>query len=235
MKKKLIVNADDFGLSPGVNKGIIETYLNGILSSTTLMVNQPYAEHAIELYKNYNGLGLGIHLTFDKGKALYGISSLTDDEGNFKKYPLLLKSAKKDDFINEIEAQILKFKELCGKMPTHMDSHHHIHIKLQEAFEAVEIISKKYNLKYRKNDELIGEFYENNVSLNEFYSLINAKNTETIEFMCHPAVVDIPLLETSSYTYKREEELKILINSQVKDFIKDNYILMSYDEKIKNI
>ncbi len=39
MKKKLIVNADDFGLSPGVNKGIIEAYLNGILSSTTLMVN----------------------------------------------------------------------------------------------------------------------------------------------------------------------------------------------------
>ncbi|MGL5625872.1 ChbG/HpnK family deacetylase, partial [Cetobacterium sp.] len=97
MKKKLIVNADDFGLSPGVNKGIIETYLNGILSSTTLMVNQPYAEHAIELYKNYDGLGLGIHLTFDKGKALYGISSLTDSDGNFKKYPLLLKSAKKED------------------------------------------------------------------------------------------------------------------------------------------
>lgn len=235
MKKKLIVNADDFGLSPGVNKGIIETYLNGILSSTTLMVNQPYAKHAVELYKNYNNLGLGIHLTFDKGKSLYGISSLTDDEGNFKKYPLLLKSAKKDDFINEIEAQIYKFKELCGKMPTHMDSHHHIHIKLQEAFEAVEIISKKYNLKYRKNDELIGEFYENNVSFNHFYSLIDTKNTETIELMCHPAIVDTPLLETSSYTYKREEELKILTDSQVKNFIENNYILISYDEKIKNI
>lgn len=39
MKKKLIVNGDDFGLSPGVNRGIIESYLNGILTSTTLMVN----------------------------------------------------------------------------------------------------------------------------------------------------------------------------------------------------
>lgn len=235
MKKKLIVNGDDFGLSPGVNRGIIESYLNGILTSTTLMVNQPYTEHAIELYKNCNGLGLGLHLIFDKGKSLYGISSLTDGEGNFKKYPLLLKDAKKEDFINEIEAQIYKFKELCGKMPTHMDSHHHIHIKLQEAFEAVEIISKKYNLKYRKNEELISEFYDNNVSFNHFYSLIDTKNTETIELMCHPAIIDAPLLQTSSYTYKREEELKILTDSQVKNFIENNYILISYDEKIKNI
>lgn len=235
MKKKLIVNADDFGLSPGVNEGIIESYLNGILSSTTLMVNQPYVEHAVKLYKNHSDLGLGIHLTFDKGKALYGSSSLTDSEGNFKKFSLLLKTAKKEDFINEIEAQILKFEKLCGKMPTHMDSHHHIHIKIDEAFEATKFISEKYNLKYRKNSELIGEFYENNVTLNNFYSLINAKDTDTVEFMCHPAFVDNPLLETSSYTYKREEELKILTDDNVKSFIKDRYILVSYDEKIKNI
>lgn len=235
MKKKLIVNADDFGLSPGVNNGIIESYLNGILSSTTLMVNQPYAKHAVELHKNNKGLGLGIHLTFDKGKSLYGVSSLTDTEGNLKKYSQLQLTAKKEDFINEIESQLLKFKELCGKMPTHMDSHHHIHIKLSEAFEATKFISEKYNLKYRKNDELIGEFYENNVTFDNFYSLINAKNTDLIEFMCHPAFVDDPLLETSSYTYKREEELKILTNNTIKNFIKDKYILMSYDEQIKII
>ncbi|MGL4864631.1 MAG: carbohydrate deacetylase [Cetobacterium sp.] len=234
MKKKLIVNADDFGLSPGVNKGIVEAYLNGILSSTTLMVNQPYAEHAVELYQNYSNLGLGIHLTFDKGKSLFGVSSLTDSEGNFKRYKLLLESGRKEDFIREIEAQIFRFEELCGKMPTHMDSHHHIHIRIKEAFEAIQVISKKYNLKYRKNDELIGEFYEDNVSLSNFYSLIDTKDTEVIEFMCHPAIVDTTLLETSSYSYKREEELKILTSSEVKNYVKDRYILMSYDGKIKN-
>ena len=51
MKQKLIVNADDFGLTPGVNYGIIEAFKYGILTSTTLMINQPFVEHAIDLKK----------------------------------------------------------------------------------------------------------------------------------------------------------------------------------------
>lgn len=44
---KLIINADDFGLSKGINKGIIEAYQAGLISSTTIMINMPYAEEAI--------------------------------------------------------------------------------------------------------------------------------------------------------------------------------------------
>lgn len=225
MKKRIIINADDFGLSPGVNEGIIESYLNGILTSTTLMVNQPYANHAINLYQSNRGLGLGIHLTFDKGKSCFGISSLTDADGNLCSFSELSINGKKEDFINEIEAQLLIFKKLTGSIPTHMDSHHHIHIKVPAAFEAVKFISNKYNLKYRKHDELIGEFYENNVTLQNFYSLISNKNSDIIEFMCHPAFVDEALLKTSSYNYKREDELKILVSKEVKEFIQKNYIL----------
>ncbi|MGL6098684.1 MAG: hypothetical protein ACRC0G_03555 [Fusobacteriaceae bacterium] len=53
--------------------------------------------------------------------------------------------------------------------------------------------------------------------------------------MCHPAFVDEALLKTSSYNYKREDELKILVSKEVKEFIQKNYILVSYNNTIKNI
>ena len=59
---KLILNADDFGLSPSVNKGIVEAFQQGIISSATMMMNTPYTDEAIELAKKHNLKNIGIHL-----------------------------------------------------------------------------------------------------------------------------------------------------------------------------
>lgn len=202
MKQKLIVNADDFGLTPGVNYGIIEAFKYGILTSTTLMINQPFVEHAIDLKKKYRNLGVGIHITFDKGKALIGKSSLTDENGTLLKFPLLKEKGKEEDFYAEAKKQIEKFIELVGEKPTHIDSHHHIHMKIPGAIIAIEKLSKEYDLNFRKNEILIEDFYDELVNLEKLLEMLKNKKSSTVELMCHPGYIDFELLETSSYRTK---------------------------------
>lgn len=235
MNKKLIVNADDFGLTPAVNYGIIEAYTYGILTSTTLMINQPFAKHAINLKKNYKNLGLGIHLTFDKGKALSGISSLTDENGNLLKYSLLKDKGTEEDFYREAKLQLEKFIELVGEKPTHMDSHHHIHIKNSNANNAVLRLSEEYNLKIRSQYNLIEDFYDQEVELNNLLNILKNSNSEITELMCHPGYIDHDLLKTSSYNTKREDELNILKDPTLLKYIKENFELIDYLGNYKEV
>ncbi|MCA6775451.1 ChbG/HpnK family deacetylase [Enterococcus mundtii] len=77
--KKVIINADDFGYSSGVNSGIIKSFQDGILSSTTLMANMPGCLEAIQLTKENPGLGIGGHLVLTCGKSLTDTLTLTRD------------------------------------------------------------------------------------------------------------------------------------------------------------
>lgn len=67
---RIIINADDFGYSECISKGIIESYKNGIVTSTTIMMNMPFAEESLKLYKEEKGLLLGVHLNLTTGKPL---------------------------------------------------------------------------------------------------------------------------------------------------------------------
>ena len=84
---RLIVNADDFGYSEGVNEGIVMAYRQGIVRSTTLMVNQEGTEDAISLLKSLGLPGIGIHLCLTHGRPVTQadkVPSLLDNTGNFK-------------------------------------------------------------------------------------------------------------------------------------------------------
>ena len=132
--KYLIVNADDFGISPGVNRGIIECHNKGILTSTTAMANMPHFEEAIELARNVPKLEVGLHLNLTTGSSVSPmdkIEGLVDAEGNFRYKPfqllraILLGKVAAKEVYTEIEAQILRFKEM--DLPLyHLDGHHHI-------------------------------------------------------------------------------------------------------------
>ena len=91
MIKKLIVNADDFGMTEGNSIGILMAHADGILTSTTCMMNMPFAKFALDQAKNYPDLGVGIHLVLTVGRPLVdGAKSYTDKDGNFirpKDYP----------------------------------------------------------------------------------------------------------------------------------------------------
>ena len=81
---KVIMNADDFGFSKGVNLGILEAFQRGVVSSTSLMVNMPGFDHAVELMKQYPELKVGIHLvTSVQYSILKGLKTVTDENGHF--------------------------------------------------------------------------------------------------------------------------------------------------------
>src|SRR5699024_8637436 len=122
----LIINADDFGYSTGVNYGIIHSYQHGILTSTTLMANMPGFDAGVNLAKENKGLGVGIHLVVSCGSPLRkDVSSLTDNNGYFHNISFYEKefSISMDDLYKEWKAQINKIIE-SGIEPTHLDSHH---------------------------------------------------------------------------------------------------------------
>ncbi len=222
---QLIVNADDFGFSSGVNYGIIDSHLNGIVNSATMMMNMEGTEQAIQLVKEHPSLQVGIHLVLTCGKPLLqDVSSLTNEEGFFHSLSEL-HSKKETIRLEEVErewtAQIEKF--LSSGVPlTHMDSHHHVHT-IGELLPVVQRLSKKYNLPVRANgleqiqgvepfsDVALFDFYGDGLEAEYFNKLGERFSQSTkVEVMTHPAYLDTAILNGSSYTYKRIEEVDLL-------------------------
>jgi hypothetical protein len=131
--RRLIVNADDLGLSMGVAQGILEAHLNGIVTSTSLMVNMPAAQESVDMVlEQAPGLGIGLHINFTAGSSCASpeqVPDLVDDAGVF-----LPKQAQIENFYSvdarqleaELAAQLRRFEELVRRPPDHLDSHHHI-------------------------------------------------------------------------------------------------------------
>ncbi len=137
MQKKLIVNADDFGLHPLINAGIVKGHKEGLITSTSLMASAPAFEEAVELAKMDPTLGVGIHLTLVGGgePALpkEKVSSLLTADGVFPlDYAAFARrlysgSIKKKEMEAELRAQIEKVLA-AGLSVTHIDSHQHLHV-----------------------------------------------------------------------------------------------------------
>jgi predicted glycoside hydrolase/deacetylase ChbG (UPF0249 family) len=153
MDKKLIINADDFGLCRGVNKGIAEAHATGVLTSTTIMANMPAAEEAIAIAHKLSNLGVGVHLNLTEGKPLSqdsNVNRLLDDAGNFalkagKLSLISLVNAKTCSAIEtELAAQIQWVIER-GIKPTHLDSHKHIH-SFPSIFKIVCRLAKRFGI-----------------------------------------------------------------------------------------
>ena len=85
-ESELIINADDFGMTEGVTIGILLAHQQGVLTSTTCMINMPFAEFALKQAQKFPQLGVGIHLVLTLGKPLIdGALSYTDENGDFKR------------------------------------------------------------------------------------------------------------------------------------------------------
>lgn len=135
MTRQLILNADDFGLTKGVNDGIIRAHREGILTSATLMANGDAFAHALELAIANPALGVGCHLVLVGGKAVAPqreIPSLADSDGRL---PTSLGGfvarvsagrIRRADIERELRAQIEKIQR-AGISPTHLDTHKHTH------------------------------------------------------------------------------------------------------------
>jgi hopanoid biosynthesis associated protein HpnK len=134
--KQLILNADDFGLTRGVNEGILRAHREGILTSATLMANGGAFDHAVELARATPALGVGCHLVLVGGSSVAPareIPSLADSSGRL---PVSLTALvarvssgaiRRTDIERELRAQIEKIQR-AGIAPTHVDTHKHTHV-----------------------------------------------------------------------------------------------------------
>jgi predicted glycoside hydrolase/deacetylase ChbG (UPF0249 family) len=209
MVKYLIVNADDFGYAEGVNRGVIAAHLHGIVRSASLMVDAPLAAEAAALARQYPQLGVGLHFT------------VTNQDG-----PLV------DLFdIAIIERELQRQYQLCcdllGRSPTHIDSHHHVHLRkeltpLFAAWSARRGVPVRSLGRVRYNGGFYGHWYDEAWRPQPAPELISVDNLENIlrelpdgvtELACHPAYLSPDL--HSSYAAEREIELATLCHPRI--------------------
>lgn len=240
MIDKIIINADDYGLTQGISTGILLGHSRGVISSTTVMMNAKDVESWLTVALNYPKLGLGVHLAGTIGKPITNCPSLVDEKGNF----LGEARWKEPDFVDldelylEWKAQIEKFIAITKQKPTHLDSHHHIHTipKIQPIALR---LAKEYDLPMRQSEYLIKDYepvivdtncYKDNATISYIKELCE-KKTGIIELMCHPALLDQQLYTTSSYNIDRINELALYQSDEIKQYLSNNKIqIINYSD-----
>lgn len=248
---RLIVNADDFGLTLGVSEGIIKGIKEGIVTDTTVMVNMESFEESIKLLKENNISEAGLHLNLTCGKSIVNkeeVSTIVDENGYFFRKPNLFRDDMKiEEIEKELRAQIEKFKS-SGLRLNHIDAHHHFYIFFDDILDLAIKLAKEEGVPMRcpseeKRNKVIKEgvicpdyfektFFDDIISEEYLIERLDYLKDEydVVEFMVHPAIVDEELKELSSYTYLREKELEILTSNKIKNYLKENNILKcSYD------
>ena len=167
---QVILNADDMGYSPAVNRAILHAASDGILTAASLMVNMPYVEEAVKsVRESLPHLSLGLHFCLTSGQAVASakrISLLIDSQGCFRHGFLglwrLLNSPQKNDVIEQIRiefhAQLERMDHYVreyGLRFDHLDSHQHVHV-FTEIFNILEGESHKRNVVLRVPREHFG-------------------------------------------------------------------------------
>lgn len=154
MNRRLIVNADDYGRSPGVSRGILQAHREGIVTSTTVMINQPGVEAQLEEALACSELGLGLHLVFSAWRPVLpsgAIPGLVDEQGAFLDQHTLWARAEEipaDELRAELTAQVERFIHLAGRPPDHLDSHHFVHLH-PPFFQVYADLAEQYSLPLR--------------------------------------------------------------------------------------
>jgi len=251
MERLLIVNADDFGLSKGQNYGIIDSFHHGLVTSTTALVNGEAIDHAVQLSRELPKLAVGMHFVLTLGKPLTLMPGLTRN-GQLGKWiwhmadedilPL-------DEITYELEYQYQRFITLFGREPTHIDSHHHVHMipqifpivahfasrrGLPVRFDRKSVFNEAdFQLAVRSTQGFCSEFYGEDVSEASFLQALDGsaqRGESSLEIMCHPAFVDNTLRQ-SAYCYPRLTELAILTSPSLKYAIAERgYRLGSFQD-----
>jgi chitin disaccharide deacetylase len=228
LERVLIVNADDFGQSAAISRGIRRAHRLGIVTSASLMVRGSDAAHAAE---HSDALDLGLHI--DLGEWFY-----CDGAWNSRYERVQLHDASAVEA--EIRFQLEEFCRLTGRAPTHLDSHQHVHLH-----EPVRSIAKQIaddlDVPLRGCSSAIrycGEFYgqtgkgepcRDAISVDALVKLVQDLPTGVTELACHPG--DAALEHPSDYHCERGLEVDSLCHPRVSDAIRDSGVrLCSFAE-----
>ncbi|SRR5471030_390739 len=241
MDKLLIVNADDFGLCKAQNYGIIEAFNHGVVTSTTAMMNTAAVEHAAALSTATPDLAVGMHFVLTLGRPFSPMPSLVRN-GELGKWIWEVAEAgtlSLDEIEQELACQFARFIALFGRPPTHIDSHHHVHM-IPQIFPLVEAFAKEKNLPLRIDRDAVKKdnitlagarssqgfdsgFYGNAITEELFLNILDnatQRQERSLEIMCHPSFIDNTLL-ASKYCYPRLTELEVLTSASLKQAISE--------------
>jgi len=244
--KVLIVNADDFGLTAGVSRGILEAHTNGIVTSTTLLVNRAIPPAQVEELKD-SALGVGVHLNLTLGTPVADpkrVPSLVDAEGRFVRDAREAAArAKADEARIELGTQIDVFRRIMGRFPTHLDTHHHVGrhqpilelvldfaraLRVPVRSQDAQVRRAARSLGLRTPDHFMGESgpeaYWSRERVLEHLGTLPAGLSE---FMTHPGYFDEDLAY-SRYGRQRETELAGLTDPEVRQAAGRNGIRLAH-------
>ncbi len=229
MPKYLIVNADDFGLSQSVNRGIIEASERGIVTSTSLMVRQPAAAEAAAYARQHRRMSVGLHL--DLGEWIY-------QDGDWVQLYSVVDTHDAEAVRKEIAWQFSEFRRLVGRNPSHIDSHQHAH-RREPVHTTTLVLAQGMGLILRECHPSVrycGDFYGQDgeslpipgaLSLPGLQQIFSSLPDGTTELGCHPGFTgDLK----SVYSSEREDEVRVLCDPAARQFLADQQIVLcSFD------
>lgn len=216
--RNLIVNADDFGLTPGVNRGVIAAHEGGIVTSASLMVRRPAAEEAATYSRSRPSLSLGLHVDLGEWvhrdgawEAVYEVAPTTDEAA----------------VRAEVARQLDEFDRLVGSAPTHLDSHQHVHRSepvrsvLHEAADRMGVTLRGESEAVRHCGDFHGQTGEGEpipgaIDAERLIEIVRTLPPGITELGCHPGKgMDVD----SVYREERELELAALCDPRVLEAI----------------
>jgi chitin disaccharide deacetylase len=215
LEKYLIVNADDFGQSSGVNHGIIKAYGCGIVTSASLMVRWPAAAEASAYARDHPGLSIGLHV--DLGEKIFRAGEWVP---LYSVVPSQDTTAIRDEIFHQLEG----FHRLMGQGPSHLDSHQHVHLRepvrtiLLEVSQQLRIPLRHCSAEISYRGSFYGQTAEgiplpNVISVQGLIRILETLPAGCTELGCHPAACcDLDTM----YRYERLKELRVLCAPQVK-------------------
>jgi len=217
MALRLILNADDFGYDPAVTRGIVQSMREGVVSSTTMIVNSP---HSAEAARDAKGLAIGLHLNLVRFEAVSTKQPL-DEQTNYDAA-----------FVErETHAQLDRLRALLGRDATHIDVHKHWHLK-SDVLAGLAAAAKQRGLAVRSiNDAQRAELQRLGVHTNDAFlgdaghdaywtvarweeQLRLAPREGVVELMCHPGYRPSHL--SSGYGEQRETELTTFLDPRAR-------------------
>jgi chitin disaccharide deacetylase len=223
--RRLIVNADDLGQSPGVNRGVFRAADAGIVTSASLMVMWPSAQAAVDGARSRPGLSLGLHV--DLGEWAFR-------DGAWSELYRITDARDADSVAAELAQQVEAFCRMVGRSPTHFDSHQHLH--REEPLRSLVLASAdRMGAQVRGESSAVtycgsfygqygpGNPYPEGITVDALLAIIDELPAGTTELGCHPGAGTVDELD-SMYVTEREVELDTLCDPRIRSALADRQI-----------
>lgn len=252
---RLIINADDYGMTENISKGILQGMKEGIITDTSALTNSVHFNKSAELAQEAEITEMGVHLNLTFGKPVLDadqVRSIVDDDGNFYRKPGLIPSSYNALEVKlELTAQIEKFLA-TGLTLNHLDTHHGFSIKDAQMLSIVMELAKELNVPMRRDDQLSSELqgsiprsgvkgtdmlcgdmsapFVSEAWLKSVLEKYRDTNY-TVEVAGHPGYSDEELRSISSLCDEREQDLALFMNKDIQQYIRQQGIeLICYSQ-----